>query len=495
MDDCSSLVRLVRPPAFRCLAGSAGGRAAPAGRAGWLLLIFSAVFLGMGGVEAASLPDLVPLVKRLKPVVVNISTVHTPENKTFDLPETFSKQPLDDFFRRFFEQMPQGAFKTRSLGSGVIIDSSGYILTNNHVIADADDIQVRLPDEREFAAKVVGKDSKTDLALIRIEEAGTLPVAEMGDSDEAEVGSWVVAIGNPFGLEMTVTAGIISAKGRMIGSGPYDNFLQTDAAINPGNSGGPLFDLDGKVIGINTAIFSRSGGSMGIGFAIPVNMAKTILEQLKRDGRVTRGWLGVRIQSVTRELAQALGLERHHGALVASIEPNSPAQLAGVKAGDVIVRFDGQAVDQMKELPAIVAATPVGKTVAMDVVRHNRPLTLNIVVAELREEQDDGQALSSKGDKTSLFGATVRALSPDLREQLALDAKVQGVVVTRIEPGSRAADAGIQPKDVITEIDRETVTSPADFRRIVRKSPPGKSLLVLLLRRGDPIYLAVQLAQ
>ncbi len=461
---------------------------------GLWLLIGSLFLLLPPGAEAASLPDLVPLVKKLKPVVVNISTSHNPhlQKGGQGMPEGFGGRPLDELFRRFFDQLPQESLKSRSLGSGVIIDSAGYILTNNHVVADADDILVRLPDEREFAAKVVGKDSKTDLALIRIEGAGTLPAAQMGDSDKAEVGSWVIAIGNPFGLETTVTAGIISAKGRIIGSGPYDNFLQTDAAINPGNSGGPLFNLDGDVIGINTAIFSRSGGNMGIGFAIPVNMAKAVLEQLKSTGRVTRGWLGVRIQAVTHELAKALGLSKRQGALVASVEAGSPAQKAGIIAGDVVVRFNGHEIAHMNELPAIVAETSIGKTVQVDVIRAGKSLTLDVVVAELKEKAGE-VAAADKGDASS-FGVSVRTLTPELREQLDLDESVRGVVVSAVEGGSNAAAAGVQVKDVIAEINRKPVRDIADFRRALQNAKADDALLILLFRAGEPLYLAVQMA-
>ena len=455
------------------------------------VLVGCVVFLSASMAGAAALPDLVPLVKRLKPVVVNISTTHNPTKSGLGKlpPNAFGNKPLDDFFRRFFEQAPQESFKSRSLGSGVIIDSEGYILTNNHVIEDADNIHVRLPDEREFAATVVGRDAKTDLALIRIKGAGTLPVAQMGDSDQAEVGSWVVAIGNPFGLETTVTAGIISAKGRIIGSGPYDDFLQTDAAINPGNSGGPLFDLKGAVIGINTAIFSRSGGNMGIGFAIPVNMAKTVLEQLKAHGHVTRGWLGVRIQSVTQDLAQALGLEKRHGALVASVEPKSPAFLAGVKAGDVIVRFDGRRVDDMNALPTIVAGTPVGKRVGMEVVRAGKALMLDVVIAEMEEKATE--VAEEKGSVAS-FGVTVHALTPRLRQQLDLDHSVHGVVVASVATDSSADTAGLRVKDVIVEINRGPVRDVAGFRQAIQGGEPGETLLILLLRGGDPLYLAIR---
>lgn len=457
------------------------------------LVIFSSLF---SNANAAFMPDLVPLVKRLKPVVVNISTT---QNRGSDLgkqqmpPDLFNNPPLDDLFRRFFENRPKESFKSRSLGSGLIIDASGYILTNNHVIADADNILVGLPDEREFAAKVVGRDSKTDLALIRITGAGVLPVAKLGDSDRAEVGSWVVAIGNPFGLETTVTTGIISAKGRVIGNGPYDNFLQTDAAINPGNSGGPLFNLIGEVIGINTAIFSRSGGNMGIGFAIPINMAKSVLQQLKSQGHVTRGWLGVRIQEVTPELAAALGLSKRQGALVASVGKKTPADLAGVKSGDVIIRFDGRPVEQMKQLPAIVADTPVGKKVTMEVIRSGKTQALTVVVAEM--EDTPAEVISKKGDASSSFGVTVHALNSELRQQLELADDVEGVVVAAVENGSNAQEAGIQVGDVIAEINRKPIVNVAGFSQVVKHVKPGENLLILILRRGEALFLAVSVPE
>ena len=459
----------------------------------WLFLGLVWLFSAGAAEAAAGLPDLVGLVKKLKPVVVNISTT---QNHTKGVhgggkmsPDAFKNSPFDEFFRRFMEQIPQESQKSRSLGSGVIIDPDGYILTNHHVVSDADEIQVRLSDEREFSARVVGSDAKTDLALIRIDKAGVLPVAALGNSDTAEVGSWVVAIGNPFGLDATVTAGIISARGRVIGNGPYDNFLQTDAAINPGNSGGPLFNLDGEVVGINTAIFSRSGGSMGIGFAIPVNMAKTVMVQLKDNGRVTRGWLGVRIQTVTQELADALGLKKRQGALVASVEPDSPAAAAGVQAGDVIIEFDGQEVDRMKSLPAIVAETPVKKRVKMVVVRDGRPKTLDVTVAELADKPEE-QAAAEK-DNTSALGMSLHPLTEQLRERLELDDKAHGVVVAKVDPDGIAAEAGIRTGDLIAEINRKPIRDVAAFRKATDGLKPGKTLLILLIRGGDPVYMAL----
>ncbi|MBF0191072.1 MAG: DegQ family serine endoprotease [Magnetococcales bacterium] len=453
---------------------------------------------------AANLPDLVPLVKKLQPVVVNISSSQNAkpasrQDKAMPMPHLpkGGESQLDEFFRRFFEQGPdQQPFPSRSLGSGVIIDESGYILTNHHVVDEADEIQVRLSDEREFTATVVGRDAKSDLALIRIKTDGKLPVADLGDSEKAEVGSWVVAIGNPFGLEASVTVGIISARGRSIGNGPYDNFLQTDAAINPGNSGGPLFNLQGEVIGINTAIFSRSGGNMGIGFAIPINMAKSIVAQLRSSGKVTRGWLGVRIQTVTKELAEALGLGAQRGALVASVEPKSPAELAGVVAGDVIVRFDGHEVGRMKELPAVVAETPVNKKVTMEVIRNGAAKTLNVVVATMRDE--DGEASEESGQAESstdrnVMGVSVQPLSAELRARLELPAEANGVVVAAVENGSPAEYAGVRAGDLIQEVNRKPVKTVHDFRAMAAKLEPGQTLLVLVQRGGEPLFMAIQL--
>ncbi|MBF0446883.1 MAG: DegQ family serine endoprotease [Magnetococcales bacterium] len=459
--------------------------------------LFSLSLFSPTSTQAASFPDLVPLVKKLKPVVVNISTsqnlVSDNEN---ELPNGLRNSPFEEFFRQFLDNMPKESLQSRSLGSGVLIDAKGYIVTNNHVVADADEITVRLFDEREFSAKVVGRDSKTDLALIRIEADESLPAANLGDSSKAEVGSWVVAIGNPFGLDATVTAGIISAKGRMIGSGPYDNYIQTDAAINPGNSGGPLFNLDGEVIGINTAIFSRSGGSMGIGFAIPVNMAKPVISQLKESGRVTRGWLGVRIQTVTPELAKALGMPEKQGALVASVESDSPALKAGVKAGDVILRFNGQDVHRMKELPAIVARTPVGESVPMEIFRNGRNQTIRVVIAEMEEEEEapvHGKAAPNRRDVVSALGLTVQPINPGLSEQLSLPEGTQGVVVAEVDKNSVSAHSEIQTRDVIVEIDRKPIRSLSDFSEATKDQTPGRNLLILLLRGGDPHFLAIQI--
>ncbi|MBF0426504.1 MAG: DegQ family serine endoprotease [Magnetococcales bacterium] len=455
-------------------------------------------------------PDLVPLIKSLKPVVVNISTAQN-NNKRADeggddeegdpsrpAPKggpgmrdfSFKGTPFEEFFKRFFDRMPDQGFKSRSLGSGVIINSSGFILTNNHVVENASEILVRLSTDEEFNAEVVGRDAKTDLALIRIKAPHPLPEAALGDSDKSEVGSWVLAIGNPFGLEATVTVGIISAKGRVIGTGPYDDFIQTDAAINPGNSGGPLFNLDGQVIGINTAIFSRSGGNMGIGFAIPVNLAKQIVDQLKSSGRVTRGWLGVRIQTITQDLADALGLDKRHGALVASVDPGAPADKAGLKTRDVIISFDGHPIDRMHELPAIVAATPVGKKVDVEIIRDGSRKKLTAVISEMKDEAVVSET-APHTDKGPL-GLTVSAITPKIRQDLELSDDMEGVVVTAVKPGSNAFTVGLRPGDVINEINRNKVRSLEDFQRLTKGLKKGEMLLVLVMRDGDPRFLAMK---
>ena len=334
------------------------------------------------GAEPQGLPDFVTLAKRLRPVVVNISTTQVSEGGAQGFGSPFGEEdPLSEFWKRFFGgPFPRGPFRQRSLGSGFIIDRDGSILTNNHVVENAQKIVVKLADESEFEAKVIGKDAKTDLAVIKINTKNNLSMATLGDSDRLEVGEWVLAIGNPFGLDNSVTSGIVSAKGRHIGAGPYDNFIQTDASINPGNSGGPLINLRGEVVGINTAIFSRTGGNIGIGFAIPINLVKELLPQLKGKGKVTRGYLGVLIQKVTPEIAESLGLDKAQGALVANVSKDGPAERAGVKVGDVIVEFDGKEIKESNDLPIIVARTPVDKKVRLKVLREKKDITLSVTV-------------------------------------------------------------------------------------------------------------------
>ena len=445
---------------------------------------------------AAKLPaSFADLVEKVSPAVVNIRTEQTV--KGGPMQEFMQRRPrrgdpeqgpggppgdLHEFFRRFFGG-PEGGdgspreFKRRSLGSGVLVDPKGYVVTNNHVVAQADQILVRLKTGEELPAKIVGRDKKTDLALIKVEAKDDLPYLPLGDSDKMRVGDWVVAVGNPFGLEHTVTAGIISAKGRFIGAGPYDNFIQTDASINPGNSGGPLINLDGEVVGINTAIVAQG---QGIGFAIPVNLAKAVVGQLREKGRVVRGWLGVYIQPVTKELAEKFGLDEAKGALVADVIKGSPAEKAGLQRGDVVVEFDGKEVEDMHALPRMVAATPVGRKVELTVLRKGDKKEFEVTIGELEEEK----AAAKEAEPTkSELGLSLQEVTPELAKELGLD-KAQGLVVTAVASGSPAEEAGIQRGDVIMEAAQEEIKSLADFQRIAGSVKPGQGLL-LLVKRGE----------
>ena len=439
---------------------------------------------------SGGLPDFVPLAKKMRPVVVNISTTQMSEGRG---PQEFGspfgeEDPFNDFWRRFFGgPIPRGPQRQRSLGSGFIIDGDGSILTNNHVVENAQKIVVKLlGDEQEYEAKVIGRDAKTDIAVIKINAKTNLPAASFGDSDRLEVGEWVVAIGNPFGLDSTVTSGIVSAKGRHIGQGPYDNFIQTDASINPGNSGGPLMNLRGEVIGINTAIFSRTGGNMGIGFAIPINLAKELLPQLRGKGKVTRGYLGVLIQKVTPEIAESLGMDKGYGALVANVSKDGPAEKAGVKVGDVIVEFDGKEVRDSGDLPLIVARTPVDKKARMKVLRDKKEITLSVAVGELKEEE----VVASVPEKGAL-GMTVQKVTPQIAESLGMD-KTDGVVVTDVEAGSAADEAGIRRGDVIVEIDRKPIRSIDEYKKSVTAIRKGKGVLFLVRRGESTLFLALK---
>ena len=390
-------------------------------------------------------------------------------------------------FRRFFGQIPK-EYKQHGLGSGVIISSDGYILTNNHVVGGADEIKVTLNDKREFTAKVIGKDQKTDLALIKISAKDLLPTAPLGDSDKTEIGDWVVAIGNPFDVGMTVTAGIVSAKGKILG-GNYDDFIQTDASINPGNSGGPLFNTDGQVIGINTAIYSRTGANDGIGVAMPIDLASTVVDQLKAHGRVVRGWLGVEIQEVTADLAQSFGLDKPEGALVAAIDKTGPAAKAGIERGDIVMKFNGKPVRDEHELPSLVAQTPINKTVDVIVLRNGKEKTLQVTVGELKE-QDVASAKSQEpgGD----WGMKVGDLTPELAQQFHLNAS-KGVVVRGVQPDSAAADAGLQPGDVILEVGADKVADVKDFIAKAKEAKNSKKPTRLLVQRGPmTIYVVVK---
>ena len=429
------------------------------------------------------------LSEKVKPAVVNISTETTVKVPGSPFKHFFGREedPFGDFFHRFFGDIPDREFKRQSLGSGFIIDKDGYIITNNHVVEGADEIKVKAADGREFKAKVIGRDPKTDLALIKISSVfKDLPTLSLGDSEKMRVGDWVLAIGNPFGLEHTVTQGIISATGRVIGSGPYDNFLQTDAPINPGNSGGPLVNLKGEVIGINTAI---NPAGQGIGFAIPSNTAKSIISQLKEKGSVVRGWIGVSVQMITPEIAQAFALKETAGALVGDVVPGGPADSAGLKRGDVILAFNGKDVKKMSDLPRLVADTPVGKTVDIKVLRENKEMTLKITIAEQTEEK-----LAVQGAPAAAkLGLTVDNINPRWRAQFGLK-EATGVVVIEVMQGSAAESSGIAQGDVIKEVDRVPVNKLSDYNEIIRKVAGDKTILLLIKRGGRTFYVTLDLS-
>ena len=388
--------------------------------------------------------------------------------------------PFEEFFRRFFPDRPPPG-QGRSLGSGFLISADGYIITNNHVVGDAEKITVRLSDKEEYEAKAIGSDEKTDIALIKIDVKHSLPLVPLGKSSDLQVGDWVIAIGNPFGLEQTVTAGIVSAKGRVIGAGPYDDFIQTDASINPGNSGGPLLNLKGEVVGINSAIFSQGGGNIGIGFAIPIDMAKSIVAQLKDKGRVTRGWLGVAIQSVTPELAKSFGLKEPMGALVAEVTKDGPAEKAGLERGDVITAFNGTTVKDSHELPTLVAGTPVGDKAEVTILRGGKEQTLNVKLGELTDQQAKADKSEESGES---WGMTVANITPEIGRRFQLERTQKGVIVTEIDPGSSAEVAGIQVGDVVEEVNRKKVDSVEDFTKAMSEAKEKETLL-LLARRGN----------
>ena len=458
--------------------------------------------------KAGVISSFAPLVKHVMPTVVNVSVVQKvkgfgfegggggggdqpgggdpgsgeeggpPMGQPFGGPFGGQGDPFEQF-RRFFGEIPH-EFKQHGLGSGVIVSPDGYIMTNNHVVGNADTIQVTLMDKREFTAKVVGKDAKTDLALIKIDTKDSLPYATLGNSDATEVGDWVVAIGNPFGFSLTVTAGIVSAKGRALG-GNYDEFIQTDAAINPGNSGGPLFDVSGKVVGINTAIYSRTGTSAGIGFAIPIDLAKAVMDQLKSHGKVVRGWLGVEIQEVTPELAQSFGLAKPEGALVANVEKDAPAAKAGIKRGDVIVKFNNKVVHEQHELPELVAETPINKTVDVEVIRGNKHLTIPVTIGELKDQE----LASAHGEDQpgSGWGLQVGEITADIAREFNLQSD-KGIVVRQVRPDSPGAEAGLQQGDVILEVNHQKINSLQDFMARAKEAKDQKKPALLLVQRG-----------
>ncbi len=440
------------------------------------------------------------LAKEASPSVVLITAEQTNPAGSAEAPQMrgnpFEGTPFEDFLERFGKPGQNGPQRPmRGLGSGFVIDEDGYVVTNNHVVERADKVSVKFDDGEEYDAKVLGTDPKTDLALLKVEAGKDLPALSWGDSDAMEVGDWVMAIGNPFGLGGTVTAGIVSARGRDIGAGPYDDFIQTDAAINRGNSGGPMFNLDGEVIGINSAIFSPSGGSVGIGFAIPSNLARDVITQLRETGSVERGWLGVKIQQVTPELAEAFGLEEGHGALVSEVFDNSPAAAAGFRSGDLITQFDGKRIETMRDLPRLVAAVEPGSDVSVDVLRKGEPTSLTVEIARL-DPQQVASASQPEETESNKLGAKLSALTPELRERMGLEEAADGVVVTGVAPNGLAARQGLEVGDLIAEADGKSVDSPATLEQVLDEArhEDKKAVALLVKRNGNALYLGLRLA-
>ncbi len=478
------------------------------------LLSFFAVFAQVSDVRAAGPKSVADLAERLQGAVVNISTSQSVKTTSGSraLPSLPPGSPFEDFFEKFLDRDQQGKKKNqsrrpprkvRSLGSGFVIDSSGIIITNNHVIAGADEITANFSDGTKLKAVVIGRDPKVDVAVLKVESKKPLTAVSFGKSKKLRVGDWVMAIGNPFGLGGTVTLGIVSARDRDINSGPYDNFIQTDASINKGNSGGPLFNMDGEVIGINTAIISPSGGSIGIGFAVPAATIAPVIAQLRKFGETRRGWLGVRIQSVTDEIAESLGMEKKMGALIANVNPKGPAFAGGMKAGDIITKFNDVEVVQMRDLPRIVADTPVGEEVDVIVLRKGVEKTLRIKIARLDEKVKNaslkvGQVEGDSTKRVDDLGLSLSAMNSKLRKKHKIGKKVAGVVIVEVDPSSVAAEKGIKAGDVIAEVGQEIVKNPEDVEKRVKelKKLGRKSALLLVVNgKGDLRFVAVKISK
>lgn len=455
----------------------------------FLLMFLSSALL-------AQLPDFTGIVEKAKDSVVNISTNKKSTSphlkKQLEIPDFPEGSPFGDLFKKFFDHDGFGLKEreTSSLGSGFIISSDGYVLTNHHVVEGADEVIVRLNSREEREARVIGSDKDSDIALLKI-EGSNLPALKLGDSNALKVGEWVLAIGSPFGFDHSVTAGIVSAKGRSLPSDNYVPFIQTDVAINPGNSGGPLFNMDGEVIGINSQIYSRSGGFMGLSFAIPIEMALDVADQIKQTGKVSRGWLGVLIQEVTSELADSFGMSNPHGALVAKVLEDSPAEAAGIQVGDVIVEFNGKKVTRSSSLPPIVGRTPVNEKARVTIIRNRKEMTLFIKIAQLPEEINVAEAEpeQQKENEKFVLGMVVQKLDSATRSKMKVDS---GVLVQQIEEGSVASLAGIRQGDVVSMIDNHSVTSVEEFSRIAEGLKPGKSVAILVQRSSGPVFLAIK---
>ncbi len=463
-----------------------------------MALLFATLTIISQRAAAQELPDFTGLVEDNSAAVVNISTVTEPEARdTRNMP--FSQrefEQLPEFFQHFFGG-PRAPFNggpgqsqpRRSMGSGFIVSEDGYVLTNNHVVEGADEIMVRLRDRRELPAELIGTDPRSDMAVLKIEDDEPLPVVEIGSSEDLKPGEWVLAIGSPFGFDYTVTAGIVSAVGRSLPSENYVPFIQTDVAINPGNSGGPLFNLDGEVVGINSQIYTRSGGFMGVSFAIPIDNAMNVFRQIRDNGTVARGWLGVLIQEVNRDLAESFGLSRPRGALVAEVMPDSPAAEAGLQAGDIVLAYGGEPINLSADLPPMVGRTPVGEEAELTILRQGREMTLEVEIGRLPEDDTaSAQPDQPTGPSAGPLGMMVEPLPDELASRLDI---AGGVLVTRIGRGP-AFEAGIRPRDIITELDRKPVTSVEEFHAVAESLPSDQAVSVRIIRDGRATYLVMK---
>ncbi|HTN33998.1 MAG TPA: DegQ family serine endoprotease [Marinobacter sp.] len=468
-----------------------------------LMLSVLVVFFWSQSIAASSLPDFTELVEDNSGAVVNISTVSTPKSGNASLyGSPFSERQLEqlpEFFQEFFRDRhpspggaPGIAPSRRSMGSGFIVSSDGYVLTNNHVVDGADEIIVRLSDRRELPARLIGTDPRSDIAVLKIEDGDDLPVVHIGSSRDLKVGEWVFAIGSPFGFDYTVTAGIVSALGRSLPSENYVPFIQTDVAINPGNSGGPLFNLNGEVVGINSQIYTRSGGFMGVSFAIPIDDAMNVFRQIRDNGVVSRGWLGVLIQEVSRDLAESFGLKRPRGALIAEVMDGSPAQKAGLQSGDIVLAYDGDEVQLSSDLPPMVGRTPIGETARLTVLRGGKEITVDVIIGQLPEQDGTLPAGPTEdqgnGAGNAPLGMTVEPLPADLADSLGVQG---GILVTNVTRGA-AFDAGIRARDVITEIDRKKVATVSDYQKVIASLPDNRAVSVRVVRQGRAIYLVMK---
>jgi serine protease Do len=449
------------------------------------ILTVEYVHAAQSDINHATPVSFADLADKVKGAVVNISTTQVVEENPL-MPFLGPGSPFGDFFgpnlpKEFFGNSPHGKMKTHALGSGFVINNAGLIITNNHVVEKATEIKIKLQNGKEYDANLVGRDPKTDLALIQVSPDKDFPKPEtLGDSDAMRVGDWVMAVGNPFGLGHTITTGIISAKSRILGAGPYDDFLQTDAAINPGNSGGPLFNMEGKVIGINTAIIAQG---QGIGFAIPVNMAKELLPQLEK-GKVVRGWLGIMIQDITPELAKSFGIKSDKGVLISEIVKGSPAEKAGLLRGDVIIRFEGKEIESAHRLSQLAAAIPPDTLTKIDLLRNGQKKTISLKIGTMPEESQKIVSTEEESD----WGMMVQELTPQLAQQLGLEPQTTGVVISSIKEGSPGAEAGLRPGDLITEVNRAAVSNLSDYQQALQNVKKGEHLLLLIKRATGSFY-------